>query len=114
MAPITNLYVRYAYPSSGSNWPLAILMHSFSNGAAADFPDATMARIARFGIFAVAVGMRGRDSASGSQDASGREIYDIYDVLSYIRTNFASKVDPDYAAIVGYSGGGGERTCGGV
>lgn len=106
MAPITNLFATYAYPSSGSDWPIAVLMHSFSNGAAADFPAATLARIARYGLFAVAVGMRGRDSASGSQDASGREIYDIYDVLAHVRSNFPL-ASSDHAGIIGYSGGGG-------
>jgi predicted acyl esterase len=106
MAPITNLFGAYAYPSSGSDWPIAVLMHSMSNGAAADFPAATLARIARFGLFAVAVGMRGRDSASGSQDASGREIYDLYDVLAHVRSNFPL-ASATHAGVIGYSGGGG-------
>lgn len=106
MAPITNLFATYAAPSSGSDWPIAVLMHSFSNGAAADFPAATLARIARYGLFAVAVGMRGRDSASGSQDASGREIYDLYDVLAKVRADFPL-ASATHAGVIGYSGGGG-------
>lgn len=105
MAPITNLFAAYAYPSSGSDWPIAVLMHSFSNGAAADFPAATLARMARHGLFAVAVGMRGRDGASGTQDAGGRETYDIYDVLAEVRSRFPS-ASATHAGVIGYSGGG--------
>lgn len=63
--------------------------------------------MAAYGVFAVAPGMRGRDSASGSPDASARECMDISDVVTYIRSNFASQVSSTRAAITGYSGGGG-------
>lgn len=106
MAPITNLYCQYAYPDVGSSFPICILMHGFGDSAT-NFTAATMKRIAQYGLFVAAVGMRGRNGASGAQDASGREIYDIYDVIGYIRTNYASKIDPDHVGIVGYSGGGG-------
>lgn len=103
---ITNLYVKYAYPENETDLPIVVLMHGFSNNAAT-FENQCINRIARLGLFVVVVGMRGRDSASGSQDGSGREIYDIVDAVEYVRTNFAALVSATKVAIVGYSGGGG-------
>lgn len=104
MAPITNLYSNYAYPDIGTSFPICVMMHGFAGAA---YTSTILTRLARYGLFVAGVGMRGRNSASGSQDASGREIYDIYDVLAKIRTTYAGIVDPDHAAVVGYSGGGG-------
>jgi dienelactone hydrolase len=104
--PITNLYAQWQYPDVGTDFPICVLMHGFG-GSANDFDAATMKQIAQYGLFALTVGMRGRNGASGSQDASGLEIYDIYDALVYVRANFASKVSSSHAGIVGYSGGGG-------
>jgi predicted acyl esterase len=65
-----------------------------------------MQRIAGEGYFVVAAGMRGRKGASGSEDASGKEIHDIYDAIQYVQTNFPALVS-DKVTISGYSGGGG-------
>lgn len=107
MAPITNLFARYAYPVGGADIPIAVMMHGFGSGTANFLADDSMARIARYGLFVAAVGMRGRNGASGTQDASGREIYDIYDVLAKIRADFAAVVSTTHAGVIGYSGGGG-------
>jgi pimeloyl-ACP methyl ester carboxylesterase len=103
---ITDLYAKYCYNVNGTNQPIVVLMHGFTNNAA-DFPASDMARIAAFGFFVIVPGLRGRDSASGSPDASGREIQDIIDAVEYVRTNFADHVSADKTALVGYSGGGG-------
>lgn len=106
MAAITNLYLKYSYQLIGRNMPVVILMHGYNEDASA-ITQAILDRIAARGLFVAAIGMRGRDGASGSQDNSRREIYDIYDAWSYIKTNFASKIDDSQLCICGYSGGGG-------
>jgi pimeloyl-ACP methyl ester carboxylesterase len=106
MAAITNLSLRVSYPVAGNSYPVLLLMHGFG-GDASEYNVDTLARLAAYGLFVGAVGMRGRDSASGSRDSSGREIYDILDALTYIRANYASVIDANYAAIAGHSGGGG-------
>lgn len=106
MTAITDLYARVVYDSSKTDMPILVVMHGFSDGVA-DFPLVDLERFAASGFFAVAVGMRGRDGASGSQDAGGREIYDIYDAVVQVRSTYSSYVSATKAAIVGYSGGGG-------
>lgn len=103
---ISNLYAKYTYNVNGTNMPIVVLMHGFTNDAET-FPASDAERIAALGFFVVVPGMRGRDSASGSPDGSGREIQDIIDAVEYVRTNFADHVSADKAALVGYSGGGG-------
>lgn len=106
MAAITNLYLQYAYPTNYTNLPVVIWMHGYT-GSASVFIASAMSRLALRGLFVAAVGMRGRDGASGSQDNSRREIYDIYDAWAYIQANFASQIDANYLCVCGYSGGGG-------
>ena len=106
MATIDNLYARFQYTTSVTNQPIAILMHGWG-GDADSFADATLARLANLGMFVCVPGMRGRNSADGAVDASGREAYDIYDLLAKIRTEHADHVSTTKAAIIGYSGGGG-------
>lgn len=105
-AGVTAQPYRYCYLSASTDMPIAILMHGF-NGDYTAISDAVLQNVASYGLFAVTVGMRGRSGRSGSQDASGREIHDIYDALTAIRTAHASRVNALDAAIVGYSGGGG-------
>jgi len=81
-------------------------MHGWSDDALV-FGDDMLSRFADYGLFVAAIGLRGRNSADGARDASGREIYDIIDAITYIRTNYASIVDSEKVCIVGYSGGGG-------
>lgn len=102
---ITNLFARVSYDDLPSQ-PIVILVHGF-NQSATDFTDATLQRFRDYGFFVAAVGMRGRNSASGSQDASGREIYDIYDAYNYIITTYPKNVNRNRKILIGYSGGGG-------
>ena len=105
---ITDLYATYAYPANHtglSNLPILVVMHGYGSGAFAASP--ILERMASYGVFAVAPGMRGRDVAGGTPDSGGRELYDIYDVLAHVRSTFASRVSTTRAGIVGYSGGGG-------
>jgi dienelactone hydrolase len=86
--------------------PILVVMHGFS-GTSGSFTTATKERIAGYGVFALFVEMRGRDTSGGTADASAREIQDIIDAVEYVKTRYASIVDPDNVNIVGYSGGGG-------
>jgi hypothetical protein len=58
------------------------------------------------GIFCVFMSTRGRSGASGTRDAGGIEIHDVYDVLNAVKTRYADIVDPTQVYIYGYSGGG--------
>lgn len=103
---ISNLHARVSYRDVQEQ-PICILMHGLGQ-AASDFLDSTLIRFAEiYGYFTAAVGMRGRDGASGTNDASGRELFDIYDAITYIRSNYSTKVSQTRVIIVGYSGGGG-------
>lgn len=109
MAAIANLYAKYAFDSDLNNWPLPVvlLVHGWGGDADSFDGDDTLARLAALKLFVVSVGMRGRNGADGSRDASGREIYDLYDALTQIRADFPTIAHASNAAIVGYSGGGG-------
>jgi dienelactone hydrolase len=105
-AGIADLKAEFAYDTGFSRRPILVLMH----GYAEDIAQVTAAHRARFasrGFFVVVPGMRGRSSASGARDSSGREIQDVIDAVEDARAGFAAHVDPDRVAIAGYSGGGG-------
>lgn len=84
------------------------MMHGWGSGAAS-LPAIDILRLANCGCVVVVPGMRGRDSADGGPDASAREIYDIIDAVGYVRNNapYSTYASTTKAAIVGYSGGGG-------
>lgn len=103
--PITNLLSTYSYPEGRTNLPIVCVMHGF--GGSAYSTSAILERMARYNAFVISPGMRGRNAASGSQDASGREIYDIRDAIEYVKTTYSGIVNPDQVCVVGYSGGGG-------
>jgi len=108
---ITTLSGKFTYDRGvntvlPSAMPILILMHGYA-GDTSSFLTADMQRFASYGFFTLAVGMRGRNSATGSADASAREIYDILDALTYVRSNYSGVVSSTKAVIVGYSGGGG-------
>jgi hypothetical protein len=108
MAAITDLFMRIAAPTNLGKLPLVVLMHGWSQ-AAGNYPEVDYLRIANLGLFVLVVGMRGRDSADGTIDASARELYDIYDAIQYVKNRrpYLDYIDTDKVAIVGYSGGGG-------
>lgn len=108
---ITNLAAKFCYDNGvaaalPATVPILVIMHGYA-GSMTSFNDSDLQRFASYGFFVISVGMRGKNSASGSVDASAREIHDILDALTYVRANYAGVVDPTKAAIVGYSGGGG-------
>lgn len=105
MTNLNDLYLRYYYPAS-RNLPIIILLSGWG-GDANTITEATVKRIGDLGAFVCCVGMRGRTRAGGSRDASAREIYDIYDAVTYVKENFSNYVDNDKVAVWGYSGGGG-------
>jgi len=105
MAAINNLLGRYYYPDN-TNLPIILILHGWDGGLEG-ITDATMKRIGDHGAFICNIAMRGRNGANGAMDASGREIYDIYDALQYVITNHAAVVDATRVAVWGYSGGGG-------
>jgi pimeloyl-ACP methyl ester carboxylesterase len=102
---INNLFARVGYYPQQNDLPVVLLMHGY-NQSVSDFQPSVFSRLAAQGLFVCAVSMRGRDGAYGAPDSDGREIYDIYDALQAIRKRYAGLVSPDYAAVVGYSGGG--------
>ena len=100
---LTGLKLKIAYPKQGRNLPLLVLMHAW---ASLTIDDLIIDRFVQLGFFVIAPGMRGRDGAQGTHDASGREIYDILDAIKYIQTNYADRIN-DKVSICGWSGGGG-------
>lgn len=105
-AGLTDLHAHYAYDSEKASLPIVVIMHGFADEAS-DVASAIMEDMAEYGFFALAVGMRGRDAASGTPDVSGRELHDIIDAVEYVKSNHASVVDGDRVHLAGYSGGGG-------
>lgn len=104
---ITNLYAKYCYDAGYNNLPIRVLMHGYGQDTT-DISTAEMNTVAGLSrCFVLVVGMRGRDGASGSRDDGGREIYDIYDAIQYVITNYSSIVNPKNIIMSGYSGGGG-------
>jgi len=106
MTAITNLYSKYVYKTGATDLPILALVHGWGETATI-FSAGTLRRMALYGFFVVSVGMRGRNSADGARDASGREVYDIYDAIVDVRAKFPAIVSATKAAVVGYSGGGG-------
>lgn len=103
---INNLYATYSYDIGFTgNMPIVCLGHGYG-GDASTITYAQMHTYAAEGFFVLCIGMRGRNSASGLQDSSGREIYDLYDAIMYARANF-SRTSQKKVAWSGFSGGGG-------
>lgn len=102
---ITNLKMKIAWKPTVANAPICVLMHGYNENID-NVSDSAMKRYAGYNLFVVAVGMRGRNSASGSKDASAREIYDIYDAIVRVRA-LTSRASSSRCGIVGVSGGGG-------
>lgn len=103
---LTDLVVDVTYYTSNLNAPICVIMHGYTQSASNITTD-IKTRFANYGFFVAVPGMRGRDGASGSRDASGREIYDIYDAIQHVIVNYSTYVDETNINIIGYSGGGG-------
>lgn len=103
----TDLYAKYCYDAGYTNLPIRVLLHGWSQDTT-DISTSEMNAVALASrCFVLVVGMRGRDGASGSRDASARELYDIYDAIQYVKTNFSTLINPENVIMSGYSGGGG-------
>lgn len=100
---VRELQSKYAYQEGNENMPIVVLIHGFNLTIDA-IDDSILERIANQGFYAVAIGMRGRKGATGTRDASARELHDIYDGINYIKNNFPVS---DKVIVSGYSGGGG-------
>jgi pimeloyl-ACP methyl ester carboxylesterase len=111
MAAIDNLFAQFAYPAKKTDLPVLIFVHGWS-GDANTIGWVDMQRLAERGFFVGMAGMRGRNDADGARDASAKEIYDLYDLLIYIRANYAAVVSSDRAVLFGLSGGGGNALAG--
>ncbi|MGB0896878.1 MAG: alpha/beta hydrolase family protein [Flavobacteriaceae bacterium] len=103
---INDLYLGYSYDTGWTNLPICLVMHGWNQSASTYYGEITE-RIASYGYFAISVGMRGRDGASGARDGSARELYDIYDAIQYIKSSFNTIVNGDSIVACGWSGGGG-------
>lgn len=107
ISSISNLYSKYCYDDGYYNLPIRVCLHGWSQDTT-DISTSQMETIAELSrCFVLVVGMRGRDGADGSRDASSLELYDIYDAIEYVKNNYADIVNPDNVIISGYSGGGG-------
>jgi len=105
---VDNLYpllAEIAYHPKGKNMPVVVYQHG-------DYPGTRLSTVpaiyelAKKGIFGLSVSKRGRDGSAGKGDGFGKEIYDIYDAVEYVKANYAAYIDPDNINITGGSGGG--------
>lgn len=103
-----DLKAEVNYEGTGTNMPIMVVMHQFSQSSG-NFADyrANAQRLRDAGFFVITVAMRGRDGSDGVRDTGGLEIYDIYDAVEYVKTQYAGVVAADNVSITGYSGGGG-------
>ncbi len=102
---ITNLYGKFNY-TYGTARPLLVAMMGWDQSPT-DFLTDSYDRLMGYGFNVLCVGMRGRESASGSRDANGREMWDIYDAINYTKLAYGEYITEADPIIVGWSGGGG-------
>jgi dienelactone hydrolase len=102
-----DLTMELNYNSSRTNAPIAVVMHGYS-GSTGHFSNVrpNAQRLRDSGFFVISVAMRGRESSDGVRDSGGLEIYDIYDAVEKVKSQFGSLVNPNNISITGYSGGG--------
>lgn len=103
---ISNLYGKVSFDAGYTNQPIVFLLHGW-NGDGDTITYAQMQQYAVYGFFVVTLGLRGRNSADGSRDASGRELYDLIDSINYIKSNYSTYVSTKKVSLIGFSGGGG-------
>lgn len=99
------LYAEIAYDPGLKNMPVIVYQHG-------DYPGTRFATVpgiyglAKKGIFGISVSKRGRDGSAGKGDGFGKETYDIYDAVEYVKANYADYIDSENINITGGSGGG--------
>ena len=101
------LYAEIAYDPERRNMPIAVIQHGGYPGTRCGwmFLVPSCYRMARKGLFALAVSKRGRDGSAGVGDSWCKEIFDIVDAVEYVKKEYAEYVDPTNVNIWGYSGG---------
>jgi len=99
------LYAEVAYDPKLKNLPVVVYQHG-------DYPGTRLGTVpgiydlAKKGIFGISVSKRGRDGSAGKGDSFGKETYDIYDAVEYVKEHYAPYIDQDNINITGGSGGG--------
>jgi len=99
------LYAEIAYDPKLRNMPILVYQHG-------DYPGTRLGcipliyQLAKNGIFGIAVSKRGRDGSAGNGDSFGKETYDIYDAVEYVKKQYAEYINPDNINITGGSAGG--------
>ena len=93
----TNLKVRIYFPTGKTNLPLCSCIHGFDQQATDMSPsEEQFRRIARTGKFVAAFEMRGSAGSGGtitfSNDAGGRQKFDIRDGEDYIETLYSGNL----------------------
>ncbi|MFA6459049.1 MAG: LamG-like jellyroll fold domain-containing protein [Candidatus Paceibacterota bacterium] len=99
-----SLNMDVSYDNSLTNLPIVVTLHGYSGPYTG---DDIIERLASKGVFAIKTYKRGYGGSQGTQDDSGREIYDFYDAIEYVKANYSSYVDENNINVIGYSGGGG-------
>lgn len=102
---LDGLKASVIYEDDPTDKPILVVMHGFSEGAAA-ITATTRLRLAAYGVVVLTVSMRGRDGSTGSADYGAREIQDIVDAVEYLKERIP-EVDQEQVYVLGYSGGGG-------
>lgn len=95
------LKMDVCYPTGETNLPIIVLGHAW-NGTKDTVPPEIAERWAKQGLFVVTPSFR------QPNDAGAREIYDIYDAVEYVKTNYSAQVNANNVNYTGYSGGGGD------
>jgi len=99
-----SLKMDVSYDNSKTNLPIVLDLHGYSGPySGVDI----IQRLANKDVFAIKTYKRGYGGSQGTQDDSGREIYDFYDAVEYVKTHYSSYVDVNNINVIGYSGGGG-------
>jgi len=99
-----SLKMDVSYDNSKTNLPIVLDLHGYSGPYAG---DDIIQRLANKNVFAIKTYKRGYNGSQGIQDDSGREIYDLYDAIEYVKTHYSAYVDVNNINVIGYSGGGG-------
>ncbi|MES2088350.1 MAG: LamG-like jellyroll fold domain-containing protein [Patescibacteria group bacterium] len=98
------LKMDVSYDSTLTNAPVVIDLHGYRGPYTG---DDIIQRLAQKGVFAIKTYKRGYGGSAGTQDDSGREIYDFFDAIEYVKSHYASYIDSNNINVIGYSGGGG-------
>lgn len=98
------LYAEIAYDRQQRNMPITVIQHGGYPGSRFGMVP-NCYRMAKKGLFAIAVSKRGRDGSAGVGDSWCKEIFDIIDAVEYVKKEYAEYVDPTNVNIWGYSGG---------